>query len=119
MTNGIFKTSEDYGYARAINIMSTQSPVDFGWSVKLVAGWGFDVGVASRLKCEDSYIAHYDQNAIIYHSSGTTLLPEITVGSHTIYEQITIHQMGDTIHFKFQPHAKKLLIDLVKIWKSS
>ena len=43
MKNGIFKSSEDCGYTRAINVMSTKSLVDFEWSVKLVAGRKFDV----------------------------------------------------------------------------
>ena len=112
MTNGIFKSSGSYGHARAVNIMSTQSLVDFEWSVKLVGGPEFDVGVASQLKREDSCIVDYDQNAIFYHSGEEA---DIWVGLDVIHDNLTKHQMGDIIRFRFQPHAKKLVIDLVRI----
>ena len=117
MTNGIFKTSKTYGYARAINVMSTRSPIDFEWSVKLNGGWYFFVGIASQLKRKDSSIVYYDENAILYRSyeSGK---PDIQIGSLAIHENLTKYKIGDIIRFRFQPHAKKLLIDLVRIWKS-
>ena len=114
MTNGIFKTSEAYGYARATNVMSTQSPLDFEWSVKLIGGWRFCVGVASRLERINSFIVEYDQNAILYRS-WESHFPDIQIGSDVIHAGVTEYQMGDIIRFRFQSHAKKLLIDLVRI----
>ena len=115
MTNGIFKSSEDIGYARALNVMSTHSPMDFEWSVKLIGGWDFSVGIASQLKREDLFIADYDPNAILYCSYRGTLSPEIQVGSHIIHRNLTNPEIGAIIRFRFQPHAKKLVIDLVRI----
>ena len=61
--------------------MSTHSPMDFEWSVKLIGGRDFSVGIASQLKREDLFIADYDRNAILYYSYRGTLSPEIQVGS--------------------------------------
>ena len=113
MTNGIFKSSENYGSARATHVMSTQSSTDFEWSVKLVGGWNFCVGIASQLKRESRSISTYDQNAILYRSY-ERLKPDIQIGPHLIHRDVTKHQNGDVIRFRFQPHAKKLLIDLVR-----
>ena len=120
MTNGIFKSSGSYGHTRAINIMSTQSLVDFEWSVKLVGGPEFDVGVASQLKRDSSetmIIGDNDENSILYRSEPHTdeELPDICIGSNVIHTVATRHKIGDIIRFRFQPHAKKLLIDLVRI----
>ena len=119
MRNGIFKSSEDCGYARAINVMSTQSLVDFEWSIKFVDGWEFDVGVASQLKRENSgCIGDYDENSILYRSEPHTdeySLPDICIGSNVIHTAAAKLKIGDIIRFRFQPHAKKLHIDLVRI----
>ena len=114
MTNGLFKSLGNYGHARATNVMSTQSPTDFEWSVKLIGGWNFCVGIASQLKRENKSIQTYDQNAILYHSYEFPL-PDIKKGSRVIYPDVTKHKTGDIIRFRFQSHAKKLLIDLVRI----
>ena len=98
--------------------MSTQSPTDFEWSVRLVGGLRFCVGIASRLKREDAWMYTYDQNAIIYQSYKTAF-PDIKTGSDVIHPDVTKYKTGDVIRFRFQPHAKKLLIDLVRTWKSS
>ena len=45
-------------------------------------------------------------------------LPDIKLGSDVIYPDVKKHKIGDIIRFRFQSHAKKLLIDLVRIWKS-
>ena len=77
MTNGIFKRLGTCGYARAANVMSTQSKIGFEWSVKLfgTSSFGtsiFHVGIASQVKTEESAyipamcIPTYDQNAILY-----------------------------------------------------
>ena len=68
MTDGIFKCNYDFAYARATEIMSTQSETDFEWSVKLIGDGWFSVGIASQLKPENSWIWNYDQNAILYCS---------------------------------------------------
>ena len=73
MTNGIFKSPGNYSsYARAKNVMSTQSETDFEWSVKLSSTreiTHFYVGIASQLK-PGSSIDDADQNAILYYSNG-------------------------------------------------
>ena len=117
MINGIFKTSRACGYARVTTVMSTESSTDFEWSVKLVGGWNFYVGIASQLKQRNEYIETYDRNAILYRSYKDHK-PDIQVGSHVIHPDVTKHKTGDVIRFRFQPHAKKLLIDLVRIWRS-
>ena len=117
MTNGIFKSSRDYGYARVTTIMSTQSPTDIEWSVKLVGGWNFCVGITTQLNRENKYTEEYDQNAILYRSYARHQ-PDIQRGLQRIHKDVTTHQTGDVIRFRFQPHAKKLLIDLVRIWRS-
>ena len=98
--------------------MSTQSPTDFEWSVKLVGGWHFCVGIASQLKREHLFIEEYDQNAILYRSYSRNVRPDILIGSDTIHPDVTGHETGDVIRFRFQPRAKKLLIDLVRLRKS-
>ena len=42
-------------------------------------------------------------------------LPDIKLGSDVIYPDVKKHKIGDIIRFRFQSHAKKLLIDLVRI----
>ena len=117
MTNGIFKSLGNYGCAQATNVMSTQSSTDFEWSVKLVGGWNFCVGIASQLKRDIKFIQTYDQNAILYRCYQMAL-PDIKLGSDVIHPDVKKHKTGDVISFRFQPHAKKLLIDLVRIRKS-
>ena len=113
MINGLFKSLENYGHARATNDMSTQSSTDFEWSVKLVSGWNFCVGIASQLKRENIFINTNDQNAILYRSYEGHK-PDIKVGSYIIHRDVTKHKTGDVIRFRFQPQSKKLLIDLVR-----
>ena len=119
MTDGIFKRNYDYAYARATEIMSTNSETDFEWSVKLIADLGFDVGIASKLKRENSYIleknhiSDYDQNAILYCSNfGPSV---ILIGSNVIHRNLPEQKTGDVIKFRFESQRKKLVIDLVRI----
>lgn len=96
--------------------MSTQSPTDFEWSVKLIGGEHFCVGIASELQREvESYIDDYDPSAILYIMSSYSP-PEIEIGSEIIHSNLTRHQSGDVVRFRFQPNTKKLLIDLVSFW---
>ena len=48
------------------------------------------------------------KNAITYSSYNA----DIRVGENPIHSNLTIHQSGDVIRFRFQPQTKKLLIDL-------
>ena len=119
MTNGIFKTwsnigRAEWGHARAPEVMSTQSAVGFEWSLKLIDGsFGslFYVGIASKLKLENSWIYNYDPNSILY----STHYRDIRVGTNSIHSHLRSHKDGDVIRFRFQPQTKKLLIDLVRV----
>ena len=112
MTDGIFKRLDIYAYARASNIMSTQSATDFEWSVKCF-GVHFRVGIASQLKTENSLIYDYDPNSILYYTNEGS--PVIRVGSTVIHSNVPKRNTGDVIRFRFQPQTKKLFIDLVRI----
>ena len=121
MTNGIFKRSGTYAYARATTVMSTQSETGFEWSVKLI-GTHFYVGIASKLQPR-ILICHYDPEAILYHSPGISprhrISPDIRRGSTTIHSCLGTPQSGDVVRFKFQPDAKKLIIYWVRKRDSS
>ena len=82
--DGIFERNTGYAYARAAEVMSTQSETDFEWSVKLIGNSYFYVGIASQLKRVDSYIWTYDQNAITFFSNGN-LAPFIRIGSKQVH----------------------------------
>ena len=117
MTNGIFKQLHWIASARATNVMSTQSAFCFEWSVKCI-GIRFCVGIASQLKREiEDVIINYDQNAIMVSVGYYIGSPRITRGNNTIHSNLTEHKTGDIIRFRFDPHAKKLLIDSVRILK--
>lgn len=109
MTNGIFRPSTIFAYARASWEMSTKSDIGFEWSIKLIGTGSFSVGVASQLLQEKTYLDFYDQNAILYSTNGY-----ICVGIKTMHSNLTSHKNGDVIRFRFQPQSKKLLIDLVR-----
>ena len=109
VTNNVFKPSNWNAYARASDVMSTQSSTNFEWSVQLI-GDGFYVGIASQLKPIKDYIDDYDQDSILYTDEDKT----IKMGSSTMHENVA---RGDIIHFKFEPSRKKLVIDLVRIPK--
>ena len=96
----------DYSYARAKDVMSTQSTTAFEWSVTLSRGMHI-VGIGSRLQPENRFIYTYDQNAIVFLNWGG-----ITRGSKTIHSNLPIYKHGDVIRFTFQPQRKKLVIDL-------
>ena len=104
-----------YAYARAIDVMSTQSTTDFEWSVRLCnAAFGqciaLQLGIASQLIPQQESIRAYDQNAIMYHSWG---VQSITKGEIEIHkDRVPTYKLGDVIRFAFQPQRKKLVIDL-------
>ena len=128
MTNGIFKQLyQHYASARAPNVMSTQSAFCFEWSVKCI-GNRFCVGIASDLKRIQAniFIDQIDQNAILFNVGSYRNEPGFAViqmGSKTIHSNLTKYKIDDylcitcTIRFRFDPHAKKLLIVLVRILK--
>ena len=117
MLDGIFKRNGFSAYARATEIMTTQSETDFEWSVKLIGDQHFIVGIASQLNPgEYSYIRDYDPNAILYLSNDHSPViqvesTDVIFGDQSLPEQKT----GDVIHFRFEPRRKKLVIDLVRI----
>lgn len=116
MTNGIFKRSGRYSYARATNMMSTQSETGFEWSVKLIGISKFAVGIASKLH-PGTGIDDNDQEAIVYYAYD--FISDIIRGSTTIYSDLKKVNSGDVIRFKFQPDAKKLIIHWVRNRNSS
>ena len=95
--------------------MSTESATDFDWSVKIDGDTVFNVGIASQIKPERNDIYDYDQHAIICTNYPSL---SIKIGKKTIDSKLTEHKTGDIIRFRFQSHAKKLLIDLVRNCKS-
>ena len=97
--------------------MSTRSPTDFEWSLKLIGGSCFCVGIASELHREDEYdraIDEYDSNAILYFCN-TQCESEISIGIASVHSDLKEYESGDVIRFRFQPQTKKLLIDLVSL----
>ena len=106
MRNGVFKPTRYGAYARATNAMSTESATNFEWSVKFVGKVNFLVGIASQLKPEMMGIFEY---AILLNTSSN-----IQIGSKTINSSLLKYKSGDVIRFRFQPHVKKLAIDLVR-----
>jgi len=99
--------------------MSTQSKIGFEWSVKLFGTSSFYVGIASQVKTEESayipemFISLYDQNAILYCTSGSSTA--IKIGSTLVHSNLTKHRNEGVIRFRFQPDEKKLVINLVRI----
>ena len=116
MTDGLFKTSGLYGYARAAVVMSTQSETVFEWSVKLIGPGCFRVGIASELRQNrHNSIYDYDRNSILYTSQHSG----ICIGPNKIHSPPAKHKAGDVVHFRFQPQTKKFVFRLVRISKSS
>ena len=107
MTGGIFKREGAYCYARATEIMSTQSATGFEWSIKLMKGYIF-TGIASQFKQEKKFIRDYDPAAI------SIFLTQIRLGSRVIHDNLPGHKTGDIIRFQFQPERKKLVIHSVR-----
>ena len=110
MTNGIFKSQGLLSYARAQDVMSTKSAVGFEWSVKLFGnGHSFYIGIASRLQLKNDLIPYFDRNAILYCTS------DGSIQVRNIRKLSTKTKSGHVIRFRFQPRAKKLLIDSVRV----
>ena len=95
-----------HAYARATNIMSTQSETNFEWSIKLIGTGSFRVGITSQLQQRDGKsIVDYDRNAILYSSSG-----RIRIGSNQIHSNLPEQKDGDIVHFKFESQTRKLVM---------
>ena len=113
VTNGIFKRINTLAYAQAADLMSTKSAADFVWCVKLLGSADFNVGITSRYTGIPPNIFGYDENAVLFsYNNG---MPKIIIGSDTIYSNVTV---GDVIRFRFRPEQKKLVINLVRAYKS-
>ena len=114
MTDGVYQSYDSYAFARAAEVMSTQSETDFEWSVKLHIDCRISIGIASELeRTEDTWIEEYDENAIMLSMDSDPTC--ITEGSCDIYPDVKPSpKPGDVIRFSFQPQRKKLVIDLVR-----
>ena len=97
--------------------MSTRSPTDFKWSVKVIHGSSFCVGIASKLNRKYSYIDEYDSNAILYYcwSQSESGIGNLCNGMGIVHSDLKEYKSGDVIRFRFKPQRKKLLIDLVSL----
>ena len=107
-----FKRLDACSYARAADLMSTQSATGFEWSVRLIGSYSFYVGSASKVE-QNNFIYQTDQKAILYYSNKGS--PAIAIGSNQIHTNLPQQKSGDVIRFKFQPETKKLVIELVRI----
>ena len=93
--------------------MSTQSATGFEWSVKLV-GAGFRTGIASQLELGNIDFYTNDKNAILYCPSSKTIKNE----SKLFHSNLPERKDEDVMRFRFQPHAKKLVVNLkVRVFK--
>ena len=111
MTDGIFKRESNYCYARATEIMSTQSSTGFEWSIKVMKDDIF-AGIASQFKPEDNHIFSYDPTAITYYAWPNGA--DLRLGSRVIHKNLPGSKTGDIIRFQFKPERKKLVIHLVR-----
>ena len=110
--DGIFKRKGENAYARAAQVMSTQSDTEFEWSVKLIGSPpDFDFGIASKFDKSLRPEIYLDNNAIFYWHGEST----IGRGDNDTYHNIPKPKDGDVIRFRFQPQRKKLVFDFVRI----
>jgi len=94
--------------------MSTQSEMDFEWSVKLIGDKGFCVGITSRLSTGTfSQICVTDQNAISYFSTANST--SIKIGKNTVHSNLPEQKTGDVIRFQFRPLTKNFTIELASV----
>lgn len=107
--DGIFKREGGYCYARATEIMSTQSSTGFEWSIKLMKD-SICAGIASQFKPLEKNIFCYDPTAITYYACWQQIL----LGSRVIHDNLQGSKTGDIIRFQFQPERKKLVIHSVR-----
>ena len=103
-----FQSTEQAGYARATEIMNSESVNDFRWSVRITNDEKIYVGIASKLQ-QGEWIENDDENAIIYFPFDG----EIYTGTNLFQTNIIEAVSGDAIHFRFQPKLKKFSISFV------
>jgi len=105
---GSFEGTEEYGHARAAEIMNSKSPNDFRWCLKIACGWRISVGIASTLQRIDEYIEDQDENSLTFLvlTKGTILK-----GKTEIDDGIDVPLLTDKreceIQCRFQPKLKK------------
>ena len=126
MKDGIFKSEAGLAFARAPEVMSTQSETDFEWSVKIIDDWSSNgrivVGIGSQFKREESLIRKFisldDQNAILYNTM-INYSSHISIGCIVTVEHQNLPERkpGDVIRCRFKPRRKKFVIHLVRILK--
>ena len=108
-----FKTTEELGVSRVMDIMNTKSSQNFRWSIRLTGNGWIYIGIASKLERMNDYIENYDRNSILF----CPLNRKIYKGSsrtNKLSDTITCTaKNGDEIHFRFQPKLKKFSISLV------
>ena len=57
--DGVFMATEEFGFARARQIMNSKSPNDFRWSVYCDSGYWYDIGIASKLPRRSTHGDHW------------------------------------------------------------
>ena len=111
----MFKKIQNFAYARAADVMSTQSANGFEWSVKFVGHSYFMAGITSRLE-PGYFLYNVDQNSILYDSNEKSPIIRIGSSKSLTSPKLTQQKSGDVIHFKFQPQTRKLVIELVRVF---
>ena len=108
-----FVTDDDYGRARATEIMNSKSGNDYRWSVRItsIQNTSIYIGIASQFQGIYYTIVDYDHNAILYYPASGN----IYIGGNLIHEGIIHAQYGDEVHFRFQPMLKKFSISFVSV----
>ena len=92
---------------------------DFHWSIRLGNSNWFYVGVAARGPARGPvrgpqkpvHIGNYDKNSILFHTRDGVVF----VGEDQIVCDFPRANIGDVIHFRFQPKLKKFCISLVRL----
>ena len=113
MDGASFVTDDDYGCARATEIMNSKSTNDFCWSARLNFGENTSIYIGIASKFQPSYyynMNHFnDETSIIYEPK----YGYIHKGSTVIQEDIIGAKIGDEVHFRFRPKLKKFSISFV------
>ena len=111
---GSFKSTDDFGFARAPEIMNSKDSKDFRWSIWLTGGVSTYIGIATKLNPTHEFIGDNDDDAIFVNPhygnmwKGRTMIQGLSNQRSFIKAKI-----GDEIHFKFQPKLKKFTISIV------
>ena len=104
-----------FGFARATEVMNSKSPNVFRWSIRLPRDPPIYIGIASKLQRENTFIANYDEYAIIY-CPNNGLISIGREGNKILSNAKAIEfERGEAIHFRFQPKLKKFSFAMVCI----